>query len=190
MRPPDEAFAALNRLFLTAESRTEGAEHIASFLLAWANHKEYGSFNLASLARLDALVIKDIQVVTNALFDCGYFRLSDLGFGPRIQNISRVYQREISTLRRKRNQRARANSLRRQQALAELLLHLYTQSHSYSPDEDAVQRITSMNMREMRTELYRLTGLSYMSTEDIEARIRTIRDQRMAAFRIGKSDRF
>jgi hypothetical protein len=90
MRPPDEAFAALNRLFFTAESRTEGAEHIASFLLAWANHKEYGGFNLASLARLDALVIKDIQVVTNALFDCGFFRLNDLGFGPKIRNISRV----------------------------------------------------------------------------------------------------
>jgi hypothetical protein len=178
MRPPDEAFAALNRLFLAAENRNEGAEQIASFLLAWANHKEYGGFNLASLARLDALVIKDIQVVTNALFDCGYFRLSDLGFGPRTKNISRVYQSEISAQRRKRNQRARANSLRRQQALAELLSY-HSHDHDLgSSSHDTGQRIASMNMRQMRTELHRLTGISYLTTEDIEAFIRKVKNER------------
>jgi hypothetical protein len=129
-----------------------------------------------------------MQVVTNALFEGGFFLLSDLGFGSRIENISHVYQQEISAQRRKRNQHARTNSLRRQQALAELLSYHYQDLGSSS--QDTGQRITSMNMQEMRTELHRLTGLSYMSTEDIEAWIRTIRHQRMAAFRIGKSDRF
>lgn len=175
MKVPNEIFAALNRLFLTAESRTEGAEHIASFLLAWANYREYGGFNLASLARLDSLVIKDIQVVTNALFDYGFFRLSDLGFGPRIQNISRVYQEEISAQRSKRNQRARANSWRRQLALSELLSYLHENSNAFN---EATAVIASMNMRQMRAELHRLTGMSYMTTEDMEALIREARDRR------------
>lgn len=175
MKVPNEIFAALNRLFLMAESRTEGAEHIASFLLAWAHHKEYSGFNFASLARLDALVIKDIQVVTNALFDCGFFRLSDLGFGPQIRNISRVYQEEISIRRRKRNQRARANSWRRQRALADLLSYLHENSGAFN---EATAQIASMNMRQMRAELHRLTGMSYMTTEDMEALIRKAPDQR------------
>jgi hypothetical protein len=46
MKLPDQTSAALNRLFSAVENRNEGAEHIASFLLAWANHKDYGDFDL------------------------------------------------------------------------------------------------------------------------------------------------
>lgn len=110
MKLSHDFLTALHNLFLIARRDTSEARYASSFLLGWEDRRLFGAFDLAHLQRLGEPGIKDIQTVMNMLFNDGFRRPSDLGFGPQIQGVYQLRQSENALRRIERRELAKASS--------------------------------------------------------------------------------
>lgn len=159
-------YVAVQRLIASASNGTEEARHVASFLLGWASPAEYGTFDLALLDKLDGSDLVDIREVMNSLFDDGFRRPEEMGFGIEIQAIARLHRGEMAWKRLQRSARRRELAGKRKGAMIAILSLLY--SRGGLSDDATIHKIASMNIADIQREVHRRLGLGHVSTQEME----------------------